>query len=205
MDRRRSRQKPRPLTAARLDELALAYVARFATSTGKLETYLRRKLRERGWDAEGSAGGGIPDDGDAAVQAIVQRFVAAGYVDDAAFAQGRARALAQRGYGARRVDAALRAAGIDAPLRTRSGPSPRQQREAVLALARRRRIGPFADASHIGASDPAARQKALAMLLRAGHEPDMARAVLALRTPQEADAWLADTDQDRHEDGGKGW
>ena len=40
----------RPLDPARLEELALAYVARFATSAAKLERYLPRKLRERGWD-----------------------------------------------------------------------------------------------------------------------------------------------------------
>ena len=43
---------PKPLDAPRLEELALAYVARFATSAAKLETYLRRKLRERGWEGE---------------------------------------------------------------------------------------------------------------------------------------------------------
>ncbi len=44
---RRTRRPPRPLDAALLDELALGYVARFATSTGKLSAYLNRKLRER--------------------------------------------------------------------------------------------------------------------------------------------------------------
>src|SRR5690606_22662366 len=44
-----ARRAPKPLDAARLDELALTYVARFATSAAKLERYLKRKLRERGW------------------------------------------------------------------------------------------------------------------------------------------------------------
>ena len=37
----------KPLDAARLDELALAYVARFATSRAKLLRYLARKVRDR--------------------------------------------------------------------------------------------------------------------------------------------------------------
>lgn len=54
MDRRdRPKRIPKPLDSVRLEELALAYVARFATSAAKLEDYLRRKLRERGWDGEG--------------------------------------------------------------------------------------------------------------------------------------------------------
>ena len=47
------RPKPRPLDAARLNGLALAYAARFAVSAAKLADYLRRKLRERGWEGEG--------------------------------------------------------------------------------------------------------------------------------------------------------
>ncbi len=41
-------RKPSPLTATRLQDLALSYVARFATTRAKLEAYLVRKLRERG-------------------------------------------------------------------------------------------------------------------------------------------------------------
>ena len=41
-----SDRSKKPLDASRLDELALAYVARFATSRAKLLRYLGRKLRE---------------------------------------------------------------------------------------------------------------------------------------------------------------
>ena len=43
----------RPIDGERLEQLALAYVARFAVSSAKLQGYLRRKLRERGWAGEG--------------------------------------------------------------------------------------------------------------------------------------------------------
>ena len=98
----RTRPNPRPLDASRLEELALAYVARFATSAAKLEGYLARKLRERGWEGEAQP----------PVAALVARFVAAGYVDDAAYARAKSGSLLRRGYGARRVDQALHAAGI---------------------------------------------------------------------------------------------
>ncbi|MEY4670243.1 MAG: hypothetical protein RLZZ415_122, partial [Pseudomonadota bacterium] len=80
---RRERRPPRPLDRERLNELALAYLARFATSAAKLEAYLRRKLRERGWDGEGEP----------PVAALVERCVAAGYVDDAAYARSKAGSL----------------------------------------------------------------------------------------------------------------
>ena len=44
-----SDRSKRPLGAVKLDELALAYVARFATSRAKLTRYLSRKVRESEW------------------------------------------------------------------------------------------------------------------------------------------------------------
>ena len=98
------RRKPRPpLDAASLKELALAYVARFATSRARLGAYLRRKVRERGW-----GGSGEPP-----IDALVGQAAEAGFVDDAAFALSKARSLTARGYGSRRVRQALAAAGIE--------------------------------------------------------------------------------------------
>ncbi len=88
------RQAP-PLDASALERLALRYVERFATSRAKLADYLRRKIRERGWD-------GAPAD----VDALSERMAVLGYIDDRAFAEARARSLA------RRFDEALKPAGI---------------------------------------------------------------------------------------------
>ena len=100
-DRNRTRRAPRPLDPARLEELALAYVARFATSAAKLQQYLARKLRERGWDGPGPADLG----------AIAERFVACGYIDDEAYARAKSGGLLRRGYGPRRVAQALGESG----------------------------------------------------------------------------------------------
>ena len=90
--RNRPRKTARPLDRARLNELALAYVARFATSGGRLSAYLARKIRERGWDDE------VPPD----VAALVETMVGRGYVDDAGFALARGAGMMRRGFGARR-------------------------------------------------------------------------------------------------------
>lgn len=181
---RRERRPPRPLDAARLEELALAYVARFATSTAKLEGYLARKLRERGWDGERPA---EPAE-------IAARFAELGYIDDEAFARARAGGLLRRGYGARRVDQALRGAGIDEELRVGARPGERARREAALTLARKRRFGPF------GAEPPdrERREKQIAAMIRAGHGFDDARAVLDAKDGEEVERWVADAaEEDR--------
>ena len=46
------RRATTPLDAAALDRIALRYVERFATTRARLADYLRRKIRERGWDGE---------------------------------------------------------------------------------------------------------------------------------------------------------
>ncbi|MFC3593293.1 RecX family transcriptional regulator [Novosphingobium piscinae] len=154
-------------------------------SAAKLETYLKRKLAERGW-----AGAGEPPVGD-----LVARFVQAGYVDDAAYARMKAGSLRRRGYGERRIGQALDAAGIAAEERQSVTGSEASQRAAALAFARRRRLGPFAVAAAGGmdrAVQRAAREKQLAALLRAGHRADHARDVLDAADPQAAEAWVAE-------------
>lgn len=164
----RSGPRPRPpLTAAKLDELALHYVGRFATSKGKLIDYLWRKVRERGWEGEREAD----------PVAIAERLAGYGYVDDAAFALSRARALGGRGYGARRVGQALHAARINEHDSAAARQLAEDERvDAALRMARKRRVGPYADAP----LDPVKREKAIGAMIRAGHGFALARAIVAL-------------------------
>ncbi|MCB5426502.1 RecX family transcriptional regulator [Altererythrobacter sp. CC-YST694] len=182
-DRHNPRQKkpPKPLDRARLEELALAYVARFATSAAKLEAYLARKLRERGWDGDGE-----PD-----IAALVSRYAALGYVDDASYARVKAGGLLRRGYGPRRVSQALNAAGISQEIREGLRAGAGEQRRAVLALARKRRFGPFA-ATPV---DRAMREKQIAAMLRAGHSLDNIRELVDAPSPEAAEEWAAGPDE----------
>lgn len=175
------KSKPRPLNPARLEEMALAYVARFATSAAKLEAYLKRKLRERGWDGEGE-----PD-----TAALVARFVAAGYVDDEAWARAKSGSLLRRGYGMRRVSQALGAGGISEDLRESVRPAEGEQRRAALALARKRGFGPFGRE----APDREKREKQLAAMLRAGHALDSARELVNAPSEEAAEEWAAGFDE----------
>ena len=176
----RPRRNPRPLDLARLEELALAYAARFATSAAKLEAYLTRKLRERGWEG----------DGDAPVAALVGRFVAAGYVDDLAYARARSGSLLRRGYGPRRIGQALHAAGIGEEVRAEVRADPGAERRAALALAQKRGFGPFGRQQ----PDRPTREKQIAAMLRAGHRLDSARDLVNAADIAAARAWVGEGD-----------
>lgn len=171
-------KRGRPLDAARLEELALAYVARFATTRAKLEGYLARKLRERGWAGEEEP----------PVAALAARFADAGYVDDRAWAASKSRSLLQRGYGAGRIAQALAHAGVGEDDRDAVRVSEADGRRAALALARKRGFGPFGSDE----SDRARRDKQLAAMLRAGHAADVARYLLAAPTVDAAEEWAAE-------------
>lgn len=160
------RRPPKPLDYALMERLALRYVERFATTEGKLVDYLRRKLRERGW-----AGEGAPDP-----QALAAKMVELRYIDDRAYAEAKAAALARRGLGARRVRQALHSARIGDEDSEAVAPQVAEAaRDAALAFARRRRIGPFGD----GETDRAMREKQFAAMMRAGHDMALARRIVS--------------------------
>ena len=171
MDRRGNgkRRAARPLDEAGLEQLALRYVGRYATTRAKLATYLQRKIKERGW--EGRA--------EPAPPAIAERLAGLGYIDDRAFALSKASAHSARGLGRRRLVGALRSAGVmedDGEDAFRLAED--EAFDSALRCARRRRLGPFANDP---ATDRRQREKAVAAMIRAGHRFDLAAAIVDCR------------------------
>ncbi len=168
----RNKRPAPPLDEESLQALALRYAARYATSRVKLALYLQRKLTERGWD------GAAPP----APDMLVARLAELRYVDDEAYARMKAGAMQRRGLGRRRIDDALRHAGVAdeaAMLET----SESEAWAAAERLARRKRVGPFAAIR----ADRQTAQKHIALFLRAGHDLTTARA-WALAEPGEPPA-----------------
>lgn len=168
-----------PLDRARLNDLAVSYVARFATTRAKLTRYLDRKLREQGWDD-----GQNEESAAAACEAIAKRLADLGYIDDQQYAEMRGRSMTGRGLGLQRVKAQLWVDGIaaddaEAAVNAASEAAP----AAAIHFARKRRLGPFAQ---VEPSDPALRQRQLAAFLRAGHAMELARRILAMAPGDEA-------------------
>lgn len=176
----RPRRPLPPLNAADLERFALRYVERYATTRGKLADYLRRKLRERGWEDEAT-----PDPG-----GLAQRMADLGYVNDRLFAESKANAMGRRGLGARRIDQALRHAGIDSEDLDAVAPAVAEDSLAsAVAFARRRRIGPFAQE----AAERPVQEKQLAAMLRAGHSMEIARKIIRMAPGEDTEALFVPT------------
>ena len=181
----REPRAPRPLDAAQLQDLAVGYAARYATTAAKLRRYLLRKLGERGWSGEQS-----PD-----TDSLIARITSLGYVDDRAYAASKARDLTARGFGARRVRGALSAAGVSRddmraatdPAEDSDGADPALA--TAIAFARRRRFGPFGREGT--SADPARTRRELAAMARAGHDFAVAKRVLGA-ADEDALAGLAE-------------
>lgn len=165
-----------------MKDLALHYVSRYATTRHKLATYLRRKVREKGWEGAPEPGeDSAPDGADSAISEVLELVDRLGAVNDGLFAEGRTRALSRRGMGANRIRQALSGAGIDRGVADEAL-AEMDALEAAVAFLRRRRWGPFGEG---GPHDPDARRKAFAAMMRAGHSPDLSGKLLRLSSEEE--------------------
>ncbi len=170
-------------TEAELHEAALTYLARYAATRATLTRALDRRV-DRWARAAGvselAALRGV-------VRALVARLAAAGAVDDAAFAETRARRLRRSGRSRQAAAAHLAARGIDAQvLRAALPADDAAELAAAVAFARRRRFGPFRRAAAAEGTE----QRERAAFARAGFTRAAALAALGM-SAERAEALLA--------------
>lgn len=185
MIRPRKSRAPRQITARSLDAAALAYLQRFATSAANLRAVLMRRVR-----LSAHAHGDDPDTGAKWVDALVERFLRAGLLDDAGYAVARAATMHRRGASPRGIRAWLAAKGvaaadIDHALDRLGEAAGNVGLRGAYNYARRRRLGPWRAADR-----EARRDRDLAALARQGHGYDVARAIVDAADPDALDAIL---------------
>lgn len=175
-----AKRPAKPPTPERLRRRALYYLERFAASRAHLGAVLaRRALR----DAQALDLPAAPVR--EAIDRLLDDLEQLGLLNDAAYAEARARRLAEKGKPPRRIAQDLTSRGVARELATAAtgaleAESPDLELETAIAFARRRRLGPFA-------RDPEATpsQKAMAAFARAGFTSATARRVLAAATIEE--------------------
>lgn len=178
----RARPVRGPLKKSSLENAALHYLGRHASSVEGLRRVLARRVeraaREERCDREVAV---------LWVDEIVTRLAGSGMVDDRSFAEGKVASRRRRGESAGRIRMALRQKGvdrevIDGALAAEDGDDRRAaELEAAWRLARRRRLGPYRPAGE--RAD--ARQRDLASLARAGFDRATATAVIDAADPPE--------------------
>jgi regulatory protein len=185
----KNRETAITIDAALLEEWALSYLGRYASSADNLRRVLRRRVRRR-FDT-----GERPDaavaEADGLIDALILRYRAAALLDDAAYAAARARRDLVRGRSLRQIAAGLAAKGIarDEAAVAVAGLSQGigdPDLAAACTFARRRRLGPYRTTRAEGD-----RQRDLAAFARAGFDRQAAEAVLACANEAEVADLLA--------------
>jgi regulatory protein len=167
---------PAPDRAA-LHEAALQHLSRYAATEAGLVRVLDRRIAR--WLREADASPDAAAAAHAAARDVARALAGSGAVDDAAFAEARARRLLRAGRSRRAVSAHLLAKGVAASVAEQVLPEKEAELLAALAFARRRRLGPFRG----GEADVETRQRELGALGRAGFPREVAEQ--ALRTERE--------------------
>jgi regulatory protein len=168
------RANPKPLTQKSLENAALFYLERYASSAANLRRVLMRRVTKSA-EEDKSVGKRM-------VEELVARYLVSGLIDDRTYATQRAASLHRRGTSKAGIRGKLAQKGVEAQeiaaaldtLGEAGG-----ELAAVAALIRRRRLGPYR-APGLRAEH---RQRDLAVLARAGFGLALARRALAAADP----------------------
>ncbi|MET4734925.1 regulatory protein [Thalassospira sp. MBR-102] len=180
----REPKKPRRVTRDYLMNYAIWYLERFAASRARLEKLMRGKIRlsvaEYGTD---------PQEAEEWMKSVLNTCENAGFINDTAYAKGRARSLLRKGKAMRVIAADLNARGIASDMIDDTITDLRQEADqaayedvrgtdpnlaAAAAYARRRRLGPFRRPEQRDEK----RDKDLAALARQGFGYDTATRII---------------------------
>jgi regulatory protein len=178
---------PPPPDATSLREAALIYLGRYAATEAALRRILAKRVER--WvrsrtDPEDAAP--MVAVAREAIEQVIADLVRAGAVNDAGFAEGRARTLLRAGRSRRAIQARLYAKGVTPELaRIATGDDAGAELTAALILARRRRIGPFRSADPVDFM--ATRRRELGILARAGFARDTAEQALDMEAADAVD------------------
>ena len=180
----KKRRKPKPATAARLEKAALAHIDRYATSADNLRNVLMRRVERsvRLHDTDRSEAGEWVD-------AIIAKLLERRLLDDAAYAQGRARSLHRAGASRRKIAAMLQHKGvgrsdIEGALAALEAEFANRELMAAYNYARRRRLGPY----RLPEARAERRARDMAALARAGFGYDTARRVVDAPSVEDLEA-----------------
>ncbi len=170
-----------------LEQAAFAYLERYASSAGNLRRVLMRRV-ERAVRAETIT----RDEGRERIDALITRLEAKRLLDDAAYAEARARSLSRQGRSKAEIARRLAAKGVDAETTEAAIGAVVEDGHSDLraagVLARKRRLGPFRPK----AERKERRERDMAALGRAGFSFEIARKVVDAESVEALEAEISD-------------
>ena len=171
----------------RLTNKAFHYLGRYASTSNRLETILR-KFAQRKLDRAD------PALLDQIIREVIESCVRLGYIDDEAFIRSQFRQGLRSGFSQRQILLKLGRRGISRDLAeavmdeqtSRAADKKDSELAAALIYARKKSVGPYSRAE----LHPEDNQRHLARLARNGFAFDVAKQVMALPSTDAADELL---------------
>lgn len=165
---------PRKVTPTSLDNAALYYLGRFATSSQNLRQVLLRRVgraaKHHDTDVQACA---------LMIDELIERYLGSGLLDDAVYARAQGASLNRRGKSVRAIRGWLRQKSvpvdiIEDAIGALSAEIGEPDLAAAIAYARRRRFGPYRNKDKTQDS----RDKELAAFARSGFSYGLARRIV---------------------------
>ena len=168
----KTKKQPKKITKQRLKNIALYYLKRFETSTDNLRQVLMRRVIDYAyynpeWDKSEAI---------VWIDELLNNFVSYGYLNDNRYAEIKVKNYISAGKSVRYIRAKLKQKGInESQINDVLHNTEYNQFDAVLLLAKKKRIGPFRKQEERNDF----KQKDMGFLLRAGFDFDVVQDVLA--------------------------
>ena len=185
--RRRTAKIPRQASPKSLENAAIYYLKRYASSAANLKYVLMRRVlksaRHHGTDVEEGMGW---------IYDVVLKLQNAGYLDDRQYADTRIHSLYARGLSLRAIRMKLSEKGVSAnivteALRVLSEETENPELQAAITTARRRKLGPYRTRGDRQEN----RARDLASLARSGFNYEIAARVVDTDTAEELEDYIA--------------
>lgn len=171
----KKQKQPRKITKQYLENAALYYLQRYATSAGNFRRVMRRKIMRSCHFHKDD-----PEKFYPLVDDLVTRYLASGLLNDEGFAQAKVSSLRRLGRSKNAIMAKLAAKGLPKSAvedALQGHDDEETELQAALKLVKRKKLGK--------ATDPKDRQKEMAVLGRAGFSFEIARAALEYSGEEE--------------------
>ena len=184
--RRRTPKIPRKASPKSLENAAIYYLKRYASSAANLQSVLMRRVlksaRYHGTDVE--EGRGWIDD-------VVTKLQNAGYLNDRQYAETRIHSLYARGLSLRAIQIKLSEKGVPGDIATEAlemlcEETENPELQAAITTARRRKLGPY----RIRGDRQENRERDLAFLARGGFNYNIAATVVDTATVEELEDYI---------------
>lgn len=176
---------PKPVTPQSLRNAALRYLDRFATSRENLRQVLMRRVQTSNYHHETPLQDGIDW-----IDELLNKLTDSKLINDRTYAEMRAGALHRKGTSVKIIRMKLLEKGLSNNDIThaldaleKETQSDNLERDAAIALAKRRRLGPW----RLPSRREEFKEKDLAAMARAGFSYDLAREIIEAETAEDVE------------------